>query len=229
MTIAFILLTIGAYFLGSVPAAYLIAKWTRGIDIRKYGSGNAGASNVLTVVSKWWSVPVIIFDVGKGMLAVYIAQLVDLEVYQQVVVGIAAIAGHNWPVFLHFNGGRGGLTTLGVAFIFAPKLAVMLLVIAFLCYPFHQLALGVLMVIGVFPILAWFFSQLFNVAEPLPVSLGFLVILLILVFRRLTAPKTSVTASVSRWQLFVNRLLFDRDIRDRGAWIRRRPVEQQEE
>ena len=66
MAIKFVLLMLGAYLFGSVPAAYLVAKLTRGIDIRKYGSGNVGASNVSAVVSKPWAVPVIIFDIGKG-------------------------------------------------------------------------------------------------------------------------------------------------------------------
>ena len=66
MIITFILLLLVAYLLGSVPSAYLIAKWTRGIDIRQYGSGNVGASNISTVVSKRWAIPVTIFDIGKG-------------------------------------------------------------------------------------------------------------------------------------------------------------------
>ena len=75
MSVEFILLVIGAYLLGSVPAAYIIARWRRGIDIREYGSGNVGAANVLAAVSKWWSIPVTIFDIGKGVLTVWIAQL----------------------------------------------------------------------------------------------------------------------------------------------------------
>lgn len=117
---------VGAYLLGSVPAAYLVAKWSRGIDIRQFGSGNVGASNVLTSVSRRWSIPVIIFDLVKGLLAIYIAQLIGLGVTQQVAVGLATIIGHNWPVFLCFAGGRGGLTIMGVTLILAPKLALSL-------------------------------------------------------------------------------------------------------
>ncbi len=64
--IAFISLAIGAYLLGSVPSAYLVARWRRGIDIRQHGSGNVGAANVMASVSKWWSIPVTLFDSGKG-------------------------------------------------------------------------------------------------------------------------------------------------------------------
>jgi glycerol-3-phosphate acyltransferase PlsY len=113
VSIEFVLLLLGAYLLGSVPAAYLAARWSRGIDIRQYGSGNIGVSNLWRSTSKWLAMPVIIFDFGKGMLLVWIAQLLGLGIDQQVAIGLAAIIGHNWPVFLRFSGGRGLLTTLG--------------------------------------------------------------------------------------------------------------------
>jgi glycerol-3-phosphate acyltransferase PlsY len=224
----FVLLLLGSYLLGSVPAAYLAAKWSRGIDIRQYGSGNIGAANVLAVVSKRWTIPVIVFDLVKGMVVVYIAKLIGLEVYQQVMIGIAVIVGHNWPVFLGFNGGRGLLTTLGVVFILAPWLALILLAVAFLFTPFRQLSLGTLVAMAALPLCSWFLSQPFGIKEPLSTSLGFLAIFLLLVIRRLTAPKTSLTASVPPRQLLLNRLLFDRDIRDREAWVRRQPLKQKE-
>ena len=136
-----------------------------------------------------------------------------------------AIVGHNWPVFLRFNGGRGNLTTLGVVAILVPWLALVILAIAFSLAPFRQLALGVFLGIVSLPIASWFFSQILGIADKLSVALGFLAMLLIVIIRRLAAPRTSVTASVSRRQLLVNRLLFDRDIRDREAWIHRAPLE----
>lgn len=229
MAIEFVLLVLGAYLLGSVPAAYLVTKWSRGIDIRQYGSGNVGAANVVAVASKRWAVPVIIFDLGKGMVMVWVAQLVGLGIAQQVAVGLAAIIGHNWPVFLHFNGGRGGLTLAGVALILAPKLTLILLLFVFLSTIFRQMALGVVVAVAALPILSWFLSQPLGIKEPLPVSLGFLAIFLITVLRRLTAPRTSVTASVSLRQLLVNRLFFDRDIRDREAWMHRAPEQQEKQ
>ncbi|GAH54098.1 unnamed protein product, partial [marine sediment metagenome] len=114
MAIEFGLLTLGAYLLGSVPAAYLAARWFRGIDIRQYGDGNVGASNLLRLTSKRIAIPVVIFDLGKGALMVWMAQLLGLDTTQQVTVGLAAVIGHNWPVFLRFNGGRGIFTSLGV-------------------------------------------------------------------------------------------------------------------
>ena len=225
MAIEFGLLIIGAYLVGSVPLAYLVVKWSRGIDIRQYGSGNVGASNVVAVASKRLAIPVIIFDLGKGAAMVWVAQLLGLGIAQQVTVGLAAIVGHNWPLFLRFNGGRGALTLLGVALILAPKLALMLLAVVLILALFRQMALGAVLAIASLPIFSWFLPRPFGIEEPLPVTTGFLAIFLITVLRRLTAPRTSVTASVLLGELLVNRLLFDRDIRDREAWIRRLPPE----
>ncbi len=223
--ILFILLILTAYLLGSVPLAYLVVKWSRGIDLRRYGSGNVGASNVVAVASKQLAIPVIVFDLGKGALMVWVAQLVELNIAQQATVGIAAIIGHNWSVFLGFSGGRGALTLAGVALILAPLLALILLFVVFLCALFRQLSLGAVLAIASLPIFSWFLDEPFGIEEPLPVTLGFLAMFLVTVIRRLTAPQTSVTTSVPPGQLVVNRLLFDRDIRDREAWIHRLPLE----
>ena len=228
MAIELGLLILGAYLLGSVPAAYLAAKWSRGIDIRRFSDGNVGATNLLRLTSKRIAIPVIIFDVGKGAVMVWTAQLLGLDTTQQVTVGLAAIIGHSWPVFLRFNGGRGILTTLGVVFILVPWLGLIALIIAYSMAPFRQLALGTIIVVASLPIFSWFLPQLFGIEKPLPITVGFVAIFLLAVIRRLTAPRTIFTPSVSRGQLFVNRLLFDRDIRDRDAWINRRPAEQQE-
>ena len=223
--IGFVSLLIGAYLLGSVPAAYLVAKWRRGIDIRQYGSGNVGAANILAVVSKRWSIAVTIFDVGKGALMVWAAQLLGLGVVQQVTVGIVTIIGHNWPIFLRFKGGRGIFTSLGVITILSPKLGLIALVMPYLFAPFRQLSLGVTIALITIPILSWFLSQPLSVGEPLPITLGFLTILLIVIFRRLSVPRSPTSASVSMGELIINRLLFDRDIRDRKAWISQTPPE----
>ncbi len=225
MAVEFGLLILGAYLLGSVPAAYLVAKWSRGIDIRQYGSGNVGASNLLRLTSKWLAIPVTIFDIGKGALAIWVAQLLGLGVAEQIVVGLAAILGHNWPIFLRFQGGRGIFTSLGVILILSPIIGLIILVLAYSFAPFRKLSLGVLIALVSLPILSWFLSQTLGIEERLTITLGFLAILVIAVLKRLTAPRTSVTASVSTGQLLLNRLLLDRDIRDREAWIRRTPLQ----
>ncbi len=221
MTTEFILLILAAYLLGSVPAAYLVAKWSRGIDIRQYGSGNVGAANVLSVVSKRWSIPVTIFDIGKGALTLWVAQLLGLEAYQQVTVGIVTVIGHNWPIFLRFQGGRGVFTSLGVITMLSPKLGLIVLVMSYALAPLRQVALGVSLAFVSLPIFSWFLSQPLDIEERLPLTLGFVALALVVLSRRLVAPRTLLSESVSPLQLLVNRLLFDRDIRDREAWIHR--------
>ncbi len=225
MTAEFWLLILGAYLLGSVPAAYLAAKWSRGIDIREYGTGKVGAANILSAASKWLVIPVAIFDIGKGALTIWVAQLLGLGAAEQVTVGIITVVGHNWPVFLRFQGGRGIFTTLGVFLILSPKLGLIVLVLACLFAPFRQLSLGVLIGLVSSPILSWFLSQPLDIEVRLPVTLGFAVLALIALLKRLVAPRTSLSESVPLVQLFINRLLFDRDIRNREAWIHQAPLQ----
>jgi glycerol-3-phosphate acyltransferase PlsY len=229
MVTEFILLMVGAYLLGSIPAAYLAARWSKGVDIRKYGSGNVGAANVRKLTSRWAFLSVIIFDIVKGMPMVVVAWAIGLDIYQQVAIGILGIIGHNWPVFLRFSGGRGMLTTLGVAFIFPVlnmwvpwETIVALIIITIGAFIIHNVPLG--MVIGVAPaaLISWLDGK------PEEMTWGFLAIFLIMVIRRLTAPKTPLAASVSIGELMVNRLLFDRDIRDKHVWLNRRPAKPKE-
>ncbi|MDD5038965.1 MAG: glycerol-3-phosphate acyltransferase [Dehalococcoidales bacterium] len=224
MVLEFISLVIGAYLLGSIPTAYLIGKWTRGIDIRQYGSGNVGASNVMATISKRWSIIVTFFDIGKGALMVYAARILGLGIAQQATIGIAAIIGHNWPMFLNFQGGRGIFTSLGVIAMLSPWVGLIAPVVSYAFAPFGQLSLGVAIALVSLPIFSWFLSQPLHINEPIPVTLGYLAILVIAMFRRVTAPRTSVTDSITRRELIINRLLFDRDIKDRKAWLDRAPM-----
>ena len=226
MAIEFILLILTAYLLGSVPVAYLAARFSKGIDIRQYGSGNVGATNLLKFTSKRVAIPVIIFDLVKGMVMIWAAQLVGLGIAHQVTVGVVTIIGHNWPVFLRFSGGRGMLTTLGVAIILpllnnlVPWGIIVALAIAGVgVFVIHNSPLGVIGGIAALPVVSW------GVGEPFPLTLGYLAIFLLSVIRRLAPRQLVVTTPTNRKQLLINRLLFDRDIRDRKAWIHRAPPE----
>ncbi len=222
MSVEFVFLGIAAYLLGSVPAAYLAARWSRGVDIRKLGTGKVGAANILSVAPKWLSVPVAIFDVGKGALAVWVAQLLGLGAAQQVTVGVLTVTGHNWPVFLRFQGGRGVFTTLGVVTMMSPKLGLIILVAPYLFAPVRRVALGVFLALSSMPILSWFLSQPLDIKDRLPVTLGIAVLSLMGLSKRLVGPRTALSQSVPRRELFFNRLLFDRDIRDRKTWLKRK-------
>ncbi len=229
MVTEFILLLVGGYLMGSIPAAYLAARWSRGIDIRQYGSGNVGGANLFKVSAKWIAIPAIFFDIGKAMLAVWVANLIGLDIAQQVIIGIAGIIGHNWPVFLRFNGGRGIATIIGVALI-VPLLNGLIpwSLIAFMAIMIanvltvRNIPVGIGIAVAAMPIVSW------GVGEPLAMILGFVAMFIIMVIRRLTPPKTQASASVTTRELLLNRLLFDRDIRDREAWINQRRVKPKE-
>ena len=108
-----LLLAIG-YLLGSMPNGYLAGSWLKGIDLRLCGSGSTGATNVLRNVGKAPALVVFLLDVGKGALAVLLAKSFGLNDWVQVLAGLAALAGHIWPVWLGWKGGKAVATGLGM-------------------------------------------------------------------------------------------------------------------
>jgi len=105
-----------AYILGSFPFGFWVAKLVKNIDIRKFGSGNIGATNVARVVGKSWGILVFFLDFLKGFLVVMISFLLlpQSSFWVYLIAGILAVSGHNWSLFLKFKGGKGVSTTLGV-------------------------------------------------------------------------------------------------------------------
>jgi len=222
MIAEFALLIIGSYLLGSVPASYLIGKWFYGIDIRRSGSGNVGVSNLLTLTSKRLATPVVILDLIKGAVFVLVAWSIGLDVVQQITIGVMAVIGHNWPVFLRFNGGRGILTTVGVAFLipwlngFWPWTTAAFCALTLISViATHSTVTGVGAGIATMPLVSWIAN------DPFPFTMGLLAMFLIMVFRRLTAPRDTAFSSVGYKQLIFNRLVFDRDVRDKKVWMNR--------
>jgi acyl phosphate:glycerol-3-phosphate acyltransferase len=102
------------YLLGTLPTAYIAGKLLRGKDIRKMGDSNSGAANVYRELGAKPGIVVGLVDAAKGALAVLIAQAVNLSEIWVLLAGLAVVAGHNWPFFLGFRGGKGVSTTLGV-------------------------------------------------------------------------------------------------------------------
>ena len=106
-------LTIFAYLMGAIPFSFLIARAVKGIDIRKVDSGNVGAFNVFKNVGPIYGIIAGILDIGKGFIPVAIAREAGLNLYQLIPITMAVIAGHNWTIFLKFQGGQGLAPTLG--------------------------------------------------------------------------------------------------------------------
>ena len=109
-----ILLLVGCYILGGIPFGVIVGKITRGIDIRDYGSGNIGASNVLRTLGTGPALIVFFFDTVKGLAAVLICEKLGAGPYWVVGGALFCILGHNFSVFLKFKGGKGVATGLGV-------------------------------------------------------------------------------------------------------------------
>ena len=216
---------IAAYLIGSIPNAYVFPRLFYGIDIRKHGTGKVGASNVLKLTSKWMAILVTLLDIGKGLLAVWLAIVFDMGAAEQVAAGVLAIIGHNWPIFLSFHGGRGIFTSLGVIFMLSPKLGLIILIMPYLFAPWKQVSLGVFLALTSLPFFSWFLSGPLDIDERLPVTLGFAALTLIGFFRRLVVPRSPLSKTVSTTELIFNRVLFDRDIRNREVWISQKAVE----
>ena len=114
MLLSSLLLLALGYLLGSMPNGYLAGRCLKGIDLRQCGSGSTGATNVLRNVGKGPALVVFLLDVGKGALAVLLAKSFGLNDWVQVLAGLAALAGHIWPVWLGWKGGKAVATGLGM-------------------------------------------------------------------------------------------------------------------
>ena len=219
MLIQFVLLVIGAYLLGSVPAAYLAIKWSRGVDIRKVGTGKVGAANVLNAGPKWLVVPVALFDIGKGAMVVWIAKLIGLSVVQQTTVGIFAIVGHNWPLYLGFkSGGRGVFASLGVISMLSWQMGLIVLIVPYLWAPIKQVAFGVFLAFATMPFISYFLAKPLGIEDKVAITCGLAVISVMGLVKRVIAHRTELSKDVPMGKVVINRLLFDRDIADRRLW-----------
>jgi acyl phosphate:glycerol-3-phosphate acyltransferase len=124
-----------AYLLGSIPSAWLAGTWVKGIDIRRHGSGNMGATNVFRVLGPGPGVAVLLADVAKGAAAVLLlpqlapqgplvwwqdSGALAASAWWPCLLGLAAVLGHSYTIFLGFKGGKGVATSLGVFLALAP-------------------------------------------------------------------------------------------------------------
>lgn len=222
------ILIIGAYPLGALPVSYLVAK-VRGIDLTKQGTKQVGGGNLWRTTSRKLGLSVGIFDFVKGMVMVTIAHSLDLGIAQQVIVGLATVIGHNWPVFLRFHGGRGASTTLGIVIIIpslnestALPAIISICIVVIGTVIVRSSPLPVFLAAASLPATYWAFQ------EELNVIMAFLAVFLVIAIKRMTAQPMRESINISKKQLLLNRLLFDRDIRDRKAWMFQEAIEPQE-
>ena len=131
-----IILIILAYIIGSIPTAVWVSKSVFGIDIRDYGSGNAGATNSFRVLGTKWGSFVMLVDVTKGVIATSLYILIPFYLTNElartnfmIALGMAAVLGHILPIFATFRGGKGVATLLGMALAIQPMVALLCLVV----------------------------------------------------------------------------------------------------
>src|SRR3990170_6229545 len=150
-----------SYLVGSIPSGYIAGRLLKGIDVRDYGSGATGATNVMRSLGRWPFVIVLVTDALKGYVPVIVTWFLFGSHDLQVASGLAAVLGHDFPVYIGFRGGRGVATSFGV---------------------YAALALPVtfgLLAVGVFIVLAFRYMSLMSIVT---VPLGALVLLLLAVF-----------------------------------------------
>lgn len=110
-----------SYLIGSFPTAYILGRILKRIDIRKFGSGNVGATNAFRILGRTAGISVLIIDILKGIIpVVFISEFIIYHIpfltpeIIRIILGLTAVLGHNWTIFLNFKGGKGVATSLGV-------------------------------------------------------------------------------------------------------------------
>ncbi len=120
MVTTYLLTALMGYFVGAFPTGYIVGRLWKGIDIREYGSGRTGGANILRTVGAFPAAITTLGDVGKGVVAVLVARALWHNETAAVVAALAALVGHNWPLFLGWHGGAGVGTTFGGLLILEP-------------------------------------------------------------------------------------------------------------
>ena len=163
------LATLIAYLLGSIPFGYLIVRWQRGIDVRQTGSGSIGATNVMRNLGIAGFVATFALDCGKGLAAVMVAsRLTGNDARWVAAAAVAAVAGHLFPVWLGFRGGKGVATGVGVFAAVAPiPMALALVFFAVLVGIWRYISLGSIVATASFPVLVYLVNK-----PPTPIVIG---------------------------------------------------------
>lgn len=163
------LTTLIAYLLGSIPFGYLIVRWQRGIDIRQTGSRSTGATNVMRNLGIPGFIATFVLDCGKGLAAVMLAsRLTGNDARWVAAAAVSAVAGHVFPVWLGFRGGKGVATGVGVFAALAPiPMALVLVFFAMLVAIWRFISLGSIVATASFPVLVYLVNK-----PPTPIVIG---------------------------------------------------------
>ena len=222
MEVAVIIL---GYLIGSIPMAYIVGRATKKIDIRRYGSGNVGASNIWFHVGKSAAIPLGSFDLfAKGAFPVYFVQQLGADEWVAMATGLSSVIGHNWSIYLKFTGGRGVTVAAGVLLILAWKELLALVLVGLAGWLiFRSSALWVGISIALIP--AWSLGF----GDPLHITVLCVLLVAIAATKRCLSNKGTTKSEIPWRSLLVHRLLYDRDIGSRDEWVYKTPPETQED
>ncbi len=201
------------YLAGSFPTAYLLGR-LRGVDLRRVGSGNLGGSNAAEFVGAWAFLVVGGIDVGKAALITLLARYWSGDLAIAALTGLAAIAGHNWSLYLRFKGGRGVSATLGALLVLFPLGWIVLLLPGLVLHPIRRDALGTVLGYLLLPLAAWLLGQ------PPPIVLACAGMAALAAAKRLLANGEPIPPG-RRGQVLRNRVLHDRDVGPDEPWVER--------
>jgi len=217
MVVQSLLLIMAAYLLGSVPSAYIAGRLLRGVDLRQYGSRSVSGSNVGAHIAPWAFFLVGGVDIAKAALPAWVGLQWGLGLPSIALVGLAAIVGHNWSLYLGFAGGRGISASIGMLLIIAPWGALLILASLVVGKVFRNVPLWNGLGMMSLPLAAWVLG------ESQTTVLACLALTTLAMLKRVEANRQPGPPGMNRRRLLLNRLLLDRDIQDRQAWIKREP------
>lgn len=222
-----------AYLYGSIPIVWLIAR-LKGVDLREWGGGNIGTTNLMKATGFWLGLGGAAFDFTKGLLPILVGYyILHLDLVIVCLAGLAGIAGQCWPLFLKFSGGRGGAASVGMAVTLVPKEAMIALIPFMLSGVWHKISpfrgrshperevegglegeqtrivpMAMLISFALLPLITALWQC------PLTITLGAAGLFLLLAVRRLTAgiwdELTERPREVSILRILINRFLYDR-------------------
>lgn len=240
-----------SYMAGAIPTPYLIAKLVKGIDLRQYGSGNVGGSNVVRQMGKKWFVPLAVIEfLLKGLSPAFLgmallSQESDTQRAQSLllIAPLLALVGNNWSAFLRFKGGRGLMVVCGMLIALVPLLFATAITVYLIGWRLtHSSAIWALVALALLPVLALMPGGVFltdwpNLVEMLqqgslsefrvydPVAIGWFcgAIVGLVLLKRILSNSMIFPEEMSRKKVLFNRFLLDRDVSDRAEWVERIP------
>jgi glycerol-3-phosphate acyltransferase PlsY len=173
-------LILTAYLLGSIPFGVLVARARGGVDLRRVGSGNIGATNVLRAVGKGAAALTLLGDIGKGAIAVGLGRWFGVSPTVLAMIGLAAVLGHLLPLFGGFRGGKGVATTFGVVLAAMPAVGgLVVLIWLAVAGIWRYSSLAAFVASAALPVLAWWLD-----GRPPMMALGGTLLLIVLVRHR---------------------------------------------